>query len=74
MYSVEYIPWNRLGGVDINFKVEWMADILTTAMEQNRLACVRCCLENGADPDLNLDIYSLLANAAGRRFPVKTQL
>ena len=53
-------------GLDINIEVEWMADILTTAVEDSHLAWFRFCLENGADPNLNLDLetYSPLANAA----------
>ncbi len=53
-------------GLDINIKVDWMSDILTTAVEQNHLAWVRFCLENGANPNLNLDLdtYSPLATAA----------
>lgn len=53
-------------GLDINIKVDWISDILITAVEQNHLAWVRFCLENGANPNLNLDldIYSPLATAA----------
>ena len=53
-------------GLDINRNVEFVGDILTAAVERNNLAWVRFCLENGADPNLNiyLDIYSPLAHAA----------
>ena len=53
-------------GLDINIKPDWMPDILTIAVDHNHLAWVRFCLENGADPNLNLDLdtYSPLATAA----------
>ena len=53
-------------GMDINLEVELMGDILFNAVTYNHLAWVRFCLENGADPNLNLylDSYSALANAA----------
>lgn len=53
-------------GLDINIEVECMSDILNTAVEHNHLVWVRFCLKNGADPNPNLDLdtYSPLANAA----------
>lgn len=53
-------------GPDINIEVEYMGDILTTAVEHNHWAWVRFCLENGADSNLILDLntYSPLVNAA----------
>ena len=55
-------------GLDINYQVEWMGDIMTHATEHNNLPWVRFCLENGADPNLNLlyDAYSPLTIAAER--------
>lgn len=53
-------------GLDINYQVEWMGDILIHAAEENNLSWVEFCLKNGADPNLNLiwDAYSPLAIAA----------
>lgn len=53
-------------GLDINTGVEFIGDILNTAVEYNHLPWVRFCLENGADPNLNhdLNIYCPLATAA----------
>ena len=53
-------------GLDINYQVEWMGDILSPAAEDNNLPWVRFCLKNGADPNRNLiwDAYSPLAIAA----------
>ena len=43
-----------------------MGDILTIAVDRNHLAWVRFCLENDADPNLNLysNTYSPLAHVA----------
>ena len=54
-------------GLDINVNVEYMGDILSNAVIYNNTAWVKFCLENGADPNLNLcllNTYSTLANAA----------
>ena len=52
--------------MDINLDVELMGDILSNAAIYDRVAWVRFCLENGADPNLNLYLgeYSALASAA----------
>lgn len=53
-------------GMDINKEVEWMGDILYNAAIYNHLAWVRFCLENSANPNLNLYLnsHSVLASAA----------
>ena len=38
-------------GLYIKIKMDWMFDILTTAVEQNHLPWAKFCLENGANPN-----------------------